>query len=74
MSSMQPGWVDELAKNKRAEGEVAKVNTDPPLWAYLKANGRKLTRLSQERFAEARRRGGFKGGRVKKARGKLNAK
>lgn len=68
---LKPGWVDELAKNKRAEGEVAKVGTDPPLWAYLKANGKKLNRLTQERFAEARRRGGLKGGKAKKAKSKF---
>lgn len=61
--SLKPGWVDEIAKQKKvvATTKVKSVDTDPPLWEHLRMHGKKIVRISSAKFAEARRRGGLKG-------------
>ena len=58
---LQPGWwLEETAKTQPKQGEVKKIDTDPPLWAHLRRLGKKPLKVSQEEWRESAKRGGAK--------------
>jgi hypothetical protein len=65
ITTLAPGWVDELAKSQVKTGEVKKINTDPPEWEGLRRYGKKPVRWNCAEKMESARRGGQKTRRLR---------